>query len=444
MGAEKETAIRVVRWSPGRRNRTVAAFLERPAIDEQAEKVAREVLEGIRIGGDRALLAYLRRFDGARLSARRLHVSAREWDEACSRVGPDFRRAVRLAHQRIARFARAGLRRDWEMRTPLGGRLGECFVPLERVGIYIPGGVAPLASSVLMTVPLAKAAGVREIIVCTPADRHGHINPHILYAARYAGAHAVYRVGGIQAIAAMAYGTATIGRVQKIVGPGGPYVTAAKRLVYGRVALDMVAGPSEIAILADESADAGCVAMDLLSQLEHGSGHEKALLVTDAPTLAQRTRKEVWRQAAALPTAGAIRRVLAHGLLLVIVPGLPEGVELCNRFAPEHLEIQTRRPRSWAGRIRAAGAVFVGPWTPESAGDYVAGPSHVLPTGGTASFFSGLTADDFRRRTSILELKRAELQEVWPAIKTFGRVEGMEAHVRSAKQRLMAPQGSGQ
>ncbi|MCA1810070.1 MAG: histidinol dehydrogenase [Lentisphaerae bacterium] len=285
--------------------------------------------------------------------------------------------------------------------------LGEQFSPLDRVGIYVPGGTAPLVSTVLMTATLARAAGVLEVVACSPADAGGGMNPHLLYAMEAAGVTEIYRIGGIQAIGAMAYGTETIPKVQKIVGPGGPYVTAAKRFVYGAVALDMVAGPSEIAVLADDSAQPEHVAADLLSQAEHGSGGEKILLVTTSARLAQAVQEELLRQTATLSRREAIQRVLRDGALIVVVNHLDHGMELCNLFAPEHLELIVPEPRVWLKKVRNAGAVFVGAWTPECAGDFIAGPSHVLPTGGTAAMFSGLTTDDFRKRTSVISFTRA-------------------------------------
>ncbi len=323
--------------------------------------------------------------------------------------------------------------------TPKGGLVGEQFSPLERVGAYIPGGAAPLVSTALMTITLAKAAGVPEIAACSPAGAGGALNPYLLFAMEAAGATEIYRVGGIQAIGALAYGTQTIRKVQKIAGPGGPFVTAAKRLVYGAVALDLVAGPSEIAVLADESAKAEQVAADLLSQAEHGTGSEKILLVTTDARLALAVRLELARQAATLSRRSAIQSVIREGALIIVVNHLDHGMELCNRFAPEHLEIIVREPRNWLKKVRNAGAVFVGAWTPECAGDFVAGPSHVLPTGGAAAMFSGLTVDDFRKRTSVISFTRADLHATLDTIETFGRVEGLDAHARSARIRFAKP-----
>jgi histidinol dehydrogenase len=309
---------------------------------------------------------------------------------------------------------------------------------MDRVGVYVPGGTAPLASTAVMTVTLAKAAGVKEIVACTPCGKDKAVNPVLLYALKRAGATEVYRVGGIQSIGLMAFGTATVRPVQKIAGPGNAYVTAAKRQVYGYTAIDQVAGPSEIAILADAKANPAWVAADLLSQAEHGSGHEKALLVTTSKALAEAVCDELAWQTAKLPRAAMVERVIAAGgILLVVVPDLKQGMTLVNRFAPEHFEIMTESPRALLNGVCAAGAVFVGEWTPEAAGDFIAGPSHVLPTGGAARMFNGLTADDFRRRHSFVEFTREDLAETCGAIETFAEVEGLAAHGRSASIRFV-------
>jgi histidinol dehydrogenase len=431
--------IKIVKWAPGLPVPAVVAQLKRPAFDLTAENTARQVLEDIRLNGDAAVLKYIAQFDGATLKPTELMVPTADLAAAREIVDPDFKVAAREAHKRIAAFAKAGMKKDWTTFSPKGGTLGEQFSPLDRVGVYVPGGTAPLVSTVLMTVTLAKTAGVQEIVVCTPADRNGQLNPYLLFALELAGATEVYRVGGIQAIGLMAYGTATVRKVQKIVGPGGTYVTAAKRLVYGEVALDLVAGPSEIAILADETAAPECVAADLLSQAEHGTGHEKSLLVTNSNSLATAVRTEIFRQLEKLSRRELILKGLERGTLLVVVNTLDDGMELCNQFAPEHLEIMVREPRNWLRKVRAAGAVFVGMWTPEAVGDFVAGPSHVLPTGGTATMFSGLTVDEFRRRTSFMAYTRADLQETLPVIEAFARVEGLDGHGQSARIRFRTP-----
>jgi histidinol dehydrogenase len=288
-----------------------------------------------------------------------------------------------------------------------------------------------------MTVTLAKVAGVREIVACTPCCKDKSVNPVLLTALKYAGVTEIYKVGGIQAIGMLAWGTQSVRPVQKIVGPGNAYVTAAKRQVYGYVGIDQVAGPSEIAILADAGAEPAWVAADLLSQAEHGSGHERSLLVTDSRALAQAVVAQIQAQTPTLSRAALVERVIAAGgILVVVVPSLKQGMELVNRFAPEHFEIMTQSPRLLLNQVRAAGAVFIGAWTPESAGDFVAGPSHVLPTGGAARMFSGLTADDFRRRHSFVEFTQEDLIKTRVAIETLAEVEGLDAHGRSVSIRF--------
>lgn len=428
--------VRIARWPSDEDAGVVEGFLRRPAFDADAEASARAILEDVRVRGDQAVAEYARRFDGVALEPGKLAVEWAELVAARENMDSACREAVREAHRRVAAFARSGMRDDWQMSSPRGGILGEQFKPLERVGIYVPGGKAPLASTVLMTVTLARVADVAEIVVCTPSDPQGRVNPVLLHALEVAGATEVYRVGGVQAIGMMAYGTASCRKVQKIVGPGNTYVTAAKRLVYGQVALDLVAGPSEVAVLADDTANARHVAADLLSQAEHGSGWEKAMLVTPSQKLAREVQAELASQSLTLSRRPTIEKVMAGGMLLVVVNNLDDGMALCNRFAPEHLEIIAREPRNWLRKVTSAGAVFVGAWSPESVGDFIAGPSHVLPTGGAAAVFSGLTVEDFRKRTSIVSFTRADLQDALPHIETFARVEGLDAHARSAQIRF--------
>lgn len=428
--------VRIVRWSPDAPAPAVSALLDRAAFETEAVSTARSVIDDVRARGNAAVCEYVRKFDGATLAAEELRVAGAEIAAARETVDGDFRAAIRDAHKRIVTFANAGIKKNWVTFSSKGGTLGEQFVPFDRVGIYIPGGTAPLVSTVMMTVTLAKVAGVPEIVACTPADVNGRINPYLLYAFEVAGATEIYKAGGIQAVALMAYGTETVRKVQKIAGPGGAYVTAAKKCVYGDVALDLVAGPSEVAILADETALPENVAADLLAQAEHGTGHEKALLVTSSGELARNVQRELQRQRETLTRKDLIAKVMEKGMLIVTVSTLDEGMELCNRFAPEHLEIMVAEPRNWLKKVRAAGAVFIGAWTPESVGDFVAGPSHVLPTGGTATRFSGLTVDDFRRRTSFVAFTRADLQDTLATIEAFGRVEGLDAHARAARIRF--------
>ena len=424
--------IRIVRAG----DRRVEAFNARPAFPEEAETAAAEVLAAVRRDGDRAVLDAVARFEGFRAKrAADLRVdlaSVREAD-----IPPATRRAVRDAYRRVLRFSKASLRKGWTMKTPRGGSAGEFFSPMDRVGVYVPGGTAPLASTSVMTVTLARAAGVREIVACTPAGRDGRVNPVLLFALKLAGATEVYRVGGIQAIGLMAFGTKTCRKVQKIAGPGNAFVTAAKRQVYGYVAIDQVAGPSEIAVLTDGSVDVRWIAADLLSQAEHGSGWEKSLCVCTSQALAERIRQEVLRQAETLSRRALVQRVIDRdGILIVVAASVAEGLDVVNRFAPEHFEIMTKDALRVMKGVRAAGAVFAGAWTPESAGDFVAGPSHVLPTGGAANMFSGLTPDDFRRRHSFVAFTRGDLAETRATIETFAAVEGLDGHGRAATVRF--------
>ena len=414
-------------------DRRVEKFNARPAFPAEAEKAAVEVLAAIRLKGDSAVRKYVAKFEGYR--GRDLGINLDSI--SASRVPPAIARAVRDAHSRVKRFSEASLRKDWRMATPKGGSAGEFFTPMDRVGVYIPGGTAPLASTSVMTVTLAKAAGVKEIVACTPAGKTGEVNPVLLYALKLAGATEIYRVGGIQAIGMMAFGTKTCRKVQKIAGPGNAFVTAAKRQVYGYVAIDQVAGPSEIAVLTDGSVDVRWIAADLLSQAEHGSGYEKSLCVCTSWELAEAIRAEVLAQTETLSRKELVRRVIDRdGILIVVAKDVAEGLEVVNRFAPEHFEIMTRDALKTMKGVRSAGAVFAGAWTPESAGDFVAGPSHVLPTGGAANMFNGLTPDDFRRRHSFVAYTEADLRATRKTIEAFAAVEGLDGHGRAATIRF--------
>lgn len=429
--------IPIVFWSSSKPSPEVEAFTKRPAFDPKAESVASEMLADIRERGDDAVRDAVNRIDGVKLDYSEMRISEEEIAAAVRAVPASIRRNVQEAYKRVAAFAKAGLRKDWHMKTDHGGRLGERFLPLDRVGVYIPGGTAPLASTAIMTATLARVAGVREIVACTPCAKDKSVNPVLLYALSIAGATEIYRVGGIQAVGMMAFGTQSVRPVQKIVGPGGAYVTAAKRLVYGHVALDLVAGPSEICVVADKTGNPEWLAADLLSQIEHGTGNEKAMFITDDADLANAVSVEVMKQLPLLPRVGRMAPTIEKGgMMLVVVPTIDEGVVLANAFAPEHLELMIANARKYLSKITAAGAIFVGQWTPESAGDFAAGPSHVLPTGGAASKFSGLTVEDFRRRTSVIEYAKNDLADAYPVIKTFGDIEGLEAHTRCATLRV--------
>ena len=410
---------------------TAPSSLFDPAIEQRT----RAILDDVRDRGDAALLDFTERFDGPRLTADQLAVTHAELLAASLKADESLRSAVSEAEKNIARFARKSLRRNWQTRNSHGARVGEKFDPFRRVGVYIPGGAAPLVSTALMTATLAKVAGCPEIVVCTPCAKDGSINPALLFAARAAGATEIYRVGGAQAIAALAYGTATIRPVQKIFGPGNAYVVMAKRLVVGHVAIDLLPGPSELLVVADETAKPEFIAADLLAQAEHGSGYERVWLVTNSGRLLKAVEKEIPRQLARLPRHDLISRALDNAWLIQ-VKTLDDALALANQLAPEHCEIMTRNPRKVSEGIATAGALFLGPWSPTVLGDYVAGPSHTLPTGGAGACFAGLSVEQFQRRTSIIEYNRPGLKKALPAVKKFAEVEGLGAHGSSAEVRL--------
>jgi len=404
--------------------------------DPVIEQRTRAIIDAVQMRGDDALLEFTKKFDGARFAADRLAVTQAELMVASLKADESLRAAVAEAEKNIATFARKSLLRNWECRNSHGARVGEKFDPFQRVGAYVPGGKAPLVSTVLMTVTLAKVAGCKEIVVCTPCGQDGSINSALLFAARAAGATEIYRVGGAQAIAAMAYGTNTIRRVQKIFGPGNAYVVTAKRLLVGHVAIDLLPGPSELLVLADETANPKLAAADLLAQAEHGSGHERVWLVTTSAKVLKAIQGEIAQQLPKLARREYIQRVLADNTWLIHVKSLDDAVALANRLAPEHCEVMTRNPRQVSSGILTAGAIFLGPWSPTVLGDYVAGPSHTLPTGGAGASFAGLTVDQFQRRTSVVEYDRASLKKALPAVKKFAELEGLNAHGKSAEVRI--------
>jgi histidinol dehydrogenase len=404
--------------------------------DKTIEERTRMILEAVYTRGDAAVLEFTKEFDGAQITAEQMPVTQAEYMASSLKADARLRSAVDLAHRNIERFSRRSLRRRWSGKNLQGGVIGEKFDPFRRVGIYIPGGTAPLVSTALMTITLARVAGCPEIVVTTPCNAQGEINPALLFAARIAGATEIYRVGGAQAMAAMAYGTATIPHVQKVFGPGNAYVVAAKRLLFGHVAVDLLPGPSEVLVLADDSADPRFAAADLLAQAEHGSGYERVWLVTTSAKLLSGVEREIKRQLPRLGRRGRIERALKSNGWLLHVKSIDDAVALANRLAPEHCEIMTRSARKVAERIVTAGALFLGNFSPTVLGDYVAGPSHELPTGGAGFAFAGLTVDQFQRRTSVVEYGRGALRKSLMAIETFAGAEGLDAHGRSATIRM--------
>lgn len=403
--------------------------------DPDVEERARAIIAQVQAKGDAALVELTEKFDGARLTPAQIAVTTADFMAASLEVPEPLRAAVADAHASIETFARKSLRQDWQARNQHGAAVGEKFDPFQRVGIYIPGGTAPLVSTVLMTVTLAKVAGCPEIVVCTPCGKDGAVNPALLFAARTAGATEVYKVGGAQAIAAMALGTRTIAPVQKVFGPGNAYVVAAKRLVFGHVAVDLLPGPSEVLVLADDSANPKFVAADLLAQAEHGSGHERVWLVTTSGKLLKAVEKEVARQLGKLARKAFVEKALKANGWLIHVEEMDHAVALVNRIAPEHCEVMTAHARDVARKITMAGAIFLGDYSPTVLGDYVAGPSHELPTGGAGRCFAGLTTDQFQRRTSIVEYGKGALKQAMASVLVFAKAEGLDAHGRSASIR---------
>lgn len=401
---------------------------------EQVEAEVRAILGEVRRRKDQALLEFCERFDGYRLSPSQMRIPASEIQAAYQGVSSKELSALRKAQERIFAF-HARQKPDSWMVLEEGGFLGQIEQPLRRVGIYVPGGKASYPSSVLMNAIPARVAGVEEIAMCTPVARDLSLSPWVLVAADLVGIQEIYRVGGAQAIAAFAYGTESIAAVDKIVGPGNIYVATAKRLVYGEVDIDMVAGPSEVLIYAEEGADPALLAADLLSQAEHDE-MAYPLLLTPSLSLAQRVKEEVEGQARQLPRFSIVKSCLERNGWILVCQDRREGIQLINEIAPEHLELMTEHAWEMVGSIRNAGAIFLGASSPEAIGDYLAGPNHVLPTGGTARFSSPLGVEDFRKRSSLISLSQEQLAELGEAAMKLARLEGLEGHARAVEMRV--------
>lgn len=414
------------------------ALLKRPEVEVEAvRETVNQVLARVRAEGDRAVLDYEAQFDGVALES--LAVTEAELDEAEESVSISLKAAILLAQQNIRKFHAAQRFEGERIETLPGVVCWQRAVPIERVGLYIPGGTAPLFSTVLMLAIPAQLAGCRDIILCTPPDKQGKIHPAILYAARVAGVHRIFKAGGVQAIGAMAYGTESVPRVYKIFGPGNRFVTAAKQQVSLRdVAIDMPAGPSEVAVLADEHANPAFVAADLLSQAEHGVDSQ-VVLVTPSEALVKEVAFEVQRQLSLLPRWKIAEKALAESKLMV-VKDLDEAIDLVNAYAPEHLIIQTDHYLELAARVVNAGSVFLGPYAPESAGDYASGTNHTLPTHGYATAYSGVNLDSFVRKITFQEISSEGIQHIGPAIEVMATHEQLAAHRQAVTIRLKALQ----
>ena len=401
----------------------------------ELEETVAGIVDEVRKKGDRALIEFTRKFDGAKLSPGSLFVSEEEFAEAEKLVTPATKRAIRASRRNIHAFARESLRKDWKRRNAEGAVVGERFVPFDRVGVYVPGGKAPLVSTALMTGAFAQAAKVPEIVAATPVGAEGRINPELLYALRAAGATEVLKVGGAQAVAALALGTRKVGRVDKIFGPGNAFVVEAKRQLVGAVSIDLLPGPSEVLVVSDTSGDPVCIAADLLAQAEHG-GDSVVGFVTTSSRLLKQVEKEIARQLERLSRAGYIEESLKKGGFALLVPSMDEAIRICNVFAPEHLSLVVKDERKRLAEIRTAGAIYLGNESAIAVGDFLAGPSHTLPTGGAGKSFSGLRADQFQRRTSIVRMDASSVRKSLPVVQEFARIEGLDAHGESVRLRV--------
>jgi histidinol dehydrogenase len=382
------------------------------------EEKVRGIIDNVRIYQDEAILKYTRKFDGVKLSLKQLKVSQNEISGAYQNITPNFVSSLKVVIENVNKFYKKTLKKSWRMKADDGSLLGENYNPLEKVGVYIPAGTAPLVSTVYMSVLPAKIAGVKKIILCSPPDKDGLINPHILVVADLLKVDEIFRVGGAQAIAAMAYGTKTIPRVDKIVGPGNIYVSEAKRQLFGLVDIDMIAGPTELVIIANRFSDPRFIIADLKAQAEHSGG--LAILITNSRKLAKEVK---------LATESV------NGLI-ILVKNLKEAAEVADRIAPEHLEILVNNPQRLVKQIHNAGAIFLGPYSPTAVGDYVAGPSHVLPTNGTARFFSGLSVQDFQKSSHLISYSKKALEKVKEPLEKIAGIEGLAKHLDSVKARF--------
>jgi histidinol dehydrogenase len=426
--------LRVLRSGESSFDEEWAAICNRRSEEaENVEKEARKIIERVREGGDRELRACVKKLDGARL--RKLEVTREEWDEGCESVDPADRAAIGKAAMRIRDFHRKRIPSSWEMREEGGGYMGQSVRPLGRVGIYVPGGKAVYPSTVIMNAIPASVVEVPEIAMATPPERDGSIRPEVLIAARVAGVHRIFKMGGAHAVAALVYGTETVPRVDKIVGPGNLWVSTAKRLVFGDAAIDSEAGPSEVCVVADRTATPAWVAADLIAQAEHDE-LAQSLLITHVKSLANRVQEQITRQLKDLRRSKIARESLSRRGAVVVTRDLSESITLANQYAPEHLVLAVENPDPLMKRVVNAGAIFLGHYTPVAVGDYLAGPNHVLPTGGTARFFSPLGVEDFLKRSTFVKFEPPKLRELGADVIRLAEVEGLTGHGRSVDLRL--------
>ncbi len=406
-------------------------------VDPVVERAVAEIIRNVQTDGDAALLKYTEKFDRTRLES--LAVSEDEIEEAVAAMDPKYLQILQEAKERIWDFHANQKRSGFVFTGPAGEVLGQRVIPMERVGLYVPGGTAAYPSSVLMNCIPAQIAGVEEIVMVTPPGQDGKVNPVILAAAKIGGVQKIFKIGGAQAVAALAYGTQSVPRVDKIVGPGNRYVAEAKRQVFGSVAIDMIAGPSEILVIADGASDPVYVAADLLSQAEHDVC-ASAVLVTDSKALAEQVAQELERQIPLLERRDIARQSIDDNGKIIIADSIRQAVEISNALAPEHLEICTDAPFDYLGQVKHAGSVFLGRYCPEALGDYFAGPNHTLPTSGTARFSSPLSVDDFVKKTQFTYYTKEALEPVFEKVGYFADQEGLGAHANSARIRFAEDQ----
>lgn len=415
----------------------LATFCRGSVVPKEISDSVATILADVRLRGDEAVSYYAAKFDGAKLRARDFRVPANDFAAAAKRLPAASLKALQAARENIVAFNKRGLPENWTAKNKHGATVGEKFDPIRRVGLYIPGGEVPLVSTVLMTVTLAKIAGCPEIAVFTPSNSDGKVADGMLAALNLLGIEEVYRVGGVQAIGAMAFGTTTIAPVDKVFGPGNAYVCEAKRQVFGTVGVDSLPGPSEVMIIADETAKPGFVAADLLAQAEHGSGREKIYLVATTGEIITKVASEIRTQLQVLSRSEKTQRVLEHGFVAIEAKSLAQAASIANYVAPEHLELIVAEPaaKKLTADITTAGAIMVGNYSPTALGDFTAGPSHVLPTGRAGRFFSGLRVADFVRRTSLIQYDRASVKKAEPIVAAFAAMEKLDAHGRSVRIR---------
>ncbi len=431
-------AMKVYRESDAGYAGAVAEMNRRAIPGDDVREAVAGIIREVQERGDAALCDFAAKFDKVQLEPGALRVSEAELAEAQELVPQDVKDAIAASLANIEYFSHQSMRKDWSGTNAQGCEVGERFVPYDRVGIYVPGGKAPLVSTALMTGGFAKAVGVPEIVAVTPCGPDGRVNPAVLVALQAAGATEIYRVGGAQGVAALALGTQSIEPVQKIFGPGNRFVVEAKRQLVGAVAIDLLPGPSEVMVLADASANPVFVAADLLAQAEHGGDSAIAFVTTDETLLAE-VEREIARQAAQLSRSAYLQQVLQENTVCLLVNELATGADIVNAYAPEHLVlvVEPEREEEMLARIRTAGAIYAGTYATVACGDFLAGPSHTLPTGGSGKSFSGIRADQFQRRTSIVRMSREAAERSLPYVQVFARVEGLDAHGRSLELRTL-------